>query len=197
METHEYLISTVSRLADVLDRIPAAADHDPTPCTDFDVARLRGHVVGWLSAFTAGFEDPDGRCSDPADTAVDGNAAAHVRKLSGRLEQALPDAAERPLFIGTDAMPGPMALSMILWEYQVHGWDLARATNQDWQPETGGLEESLAFAPSMLTPEFQGEGKTFGPRIDVGTEAPALHRLLGLSGRHPGWPAAAVSGTVG
>jgi hypothetical protein len=31
-------------------------------------------------------------------------------------------------------MPGEMALNMILWEYQIHGWDLARATGQDWRP---------------------------------------------------------------
>ena len=84
-------------------------------------------------------------------------------------------------------MPGEMALSMILWEYQVHGWDLARATGQPWSPPAEAAEESLEFAPGMLTPDYQGDGKAFAPRVPVPASAPALDRLLGLSGRDPGW----------
>ena len=50
-----------------------------------------------------------------------------------------------------------------------------------------GVEESLAFAPGMLTPDYQGEGMSFGPRVEVGPDAPAFDRLLGLSGRDPQW----------
>jgi quinol monooxygenase YgiN len=82
-------------------------------------------------------------------------------------------------------MPGELALGMILWEYQVHGWDLATALDRAWVPDPAGVEASLAFAPMMLTDEYQGEGKTFGPRVPVAADAPALDRLLGLSGRDP------------
>jgi uncharacterized protein (TIGR03086 family) len=82
-----------------------------------------------------------------------------------------------------------MALSMIFWEYQVHGWDLARATDQPWSPPTAAAEESLAFAPGMLTSDYQGDGKAFGPRVRVPAAAAPLDRLLGLSGRDPGWTA--------
>ncbi len=76
---------------------------------------------------------------------------------------------------------------MILWEYQVHGWDLAAATGQPWRPDHACLESSLAFAPAMLTPDFQGEGKSFAPAVAVPADAPPLERLLGLSGRSPSW----------
>jgi hypothetical protein len=39
----------------------------------------------------------------------------------------------------------------------------------------------------MLSDDYQGEGKTFGPRVPVPTDSPALERLLGLSGRDPQW----------
>jgi hypothetical protein len=39
----------------------------------------------------------------------------------------------------------------------------------------------------MLTPDYQGEGKTFGPRVAVPDDASAFDRLLGLSGRDPKW----------
>ena len=86
-------------------------------------------------------------------------------------------------------MPGDMALSMILWEYQVHGWDLARATGQPWSPPAAAAEESLDFAPGMLTTDYQGEGKAFAPPVPVPETAPRLDRLLGLSGRDPAWSA--------
>jgi uncharacterized protein (TIGR03086 family) len=113
---------------------------------------------------------------------------ASIRDSTTRLDDAVRSGAlERPLKLGENAMPGEMALSMILWEYIVHGWDLAVATGQEWTPSTEACEASLQFAPAMLTDDFQGEGKPFGPRVDVADDAPALDRLLGLSGRDPGW----------
>ncbi len=105
-------------------------------------------------------------------------------------------AATRPLRLGDSAMPGDMALSMILWEYQVHGWDLARATGQPWSPPAEAAEESLEFAPGMLTDDYQGEGKAFAPRVRVPATAPPLDRLLGLSGRDPAWPGHPGGGTA-
>ena len=76
---------------------------------------------------------------------------------------------------------------MILWEYQVHGWDLARATGQPWHPPAAAAEQSMRFAPTMLTDDYQGEGKTFAQPVSVPEDAPPLDRLLGLSGRRPDW----------
>jgi hypothetical protein len=39
----------------------------------------------------------------------------------------------------------------------------------------------------MLTADYQGEGKPFAPRVPVADDAPALDRLVALSGRDPGW----------
>ncbi|MHB1594467.1 MAG: hypothetical protein ACYCO9_03625 [Streptosporangiaceae bacterium] len=93
-------------------------------------------MIGWLSTFASGFADPGGQVPlasldgyrAPADA---GAAAAAVRKASVDLVAAVKaGAAYRPLRLGDAAMPGELALGMILWEYQVHGWDLARATGR-------------------------------------------------------------------
>ena len=162
----------------------------PTPCTEHDVGSLRDHVLGWLTTFAAGYADPEGRApvsaAESYETSVD--PAGDVRSAANLLDAAVrAGAADRPLVLGTDGMPGDMALSMILWEYVVHGWDLARATGREWQPSAAASEAALAFAPAMLTPEYQGEGKPFGPRVEVLPTAPPLDRLLGLSGRDPSW----------
>ena len=188
--TADLLSAVLADLAPVMSGITAQQLTNPTPCTELDVAQLRDHIVGWLDTFAAGFADPGGQAPraglDGYQAAAD--PAAQVRAAAATLDEALRGgAAARPLRLGESAMPGEMALSMILWEYQVHGWDLARATGQSWSPPAAAAEESLAFAPNMLTPDYQGEGKAFAPRVPVAADAPALDRLLGLSGRDPGW----------
>ena len=191
-QTSGLLAEVLADLARVVGGLTDAQLHDPTPCTDYDVAQLRDHVLGWLTIFADGFADPGGQAprasldgyQAPADPAAEVSAAA------ARMDQALrAGAASRPLRLGDSAMPGDMALSMILWEYQVHGWDLARATGQPWSPPGAAVAESLSFAPGMLTEGYQGEGKAFAPRVPVAAAAPAFDRLLGLSGRDPAWTA--------
>lgn len=186
-QTHDQLHAVLSDLVELLDQIPAQAGGRPTPCHEYDLATLRQHALGWLTAFTDGWTADDGRCSDPSAVVVDGTGADQARALRDRLEAVLPDAAERPLVIGESEMPGGLALSMVLWEYQVHGWDLARAAGLPWDPDESGVRASLAFAPGMLTPDFQGEGKAFAPRVPVGPEATPLDELVALSGRDPHW----------
>lgn len=188
--TADLLAGVLDELATVVSNIKPEQLHDPTPCTDYDVEQLRDHVVGWLSTFADGFADPNGQA--PRATLDDYRApaepATEIRAAAERLDRALrAGAAERPLRLGEAAMPGELALGMILWEYQVHGWDLARATGQPWAPAAAASLESLAFAPGMLTPDYQGEGKAFGEPVPVAPDAPPLDRLLGLSGRDPGW----------
>jgi uncharacterized protein (TIGR03086 family) len=195
--TRANLATVLDDLATVVGAIAPARSHAPTPCADFDVAQLRDHVLGWLTTFAAGFADADGHAPNsditgfhaPADPA---EAATDVRAAAEHLDRALRDgAAQRPLWLGEASMPGELALGLILWEYQVHGWDLAAATGQRWAPPAAAAEESLAFAPGMLSEDYQGEGKPFGPRVAVAEDAPTMDRLLGLSGRDPGWRPAA------
>jgi uncharacterized protein (TIGR03086 family) len=186
------LIDVLADLASVVGGITPGQLHDPTPCTDYDVEQLRDHVTGWLATFADGFADAGGQAPRAS---LDGYAApavpaAQVRAAAGTLAEALhAGAADRPLKLGDSAMPGELALGMILWEYQVHGWDLACATGQHWSPPTTAAEESLVFAPGMLTDDYQGDGKPFGKPVSVAGTAPPLDRLLGLSGRDPGWSA--------
>ena len=191
-QTTDLLAAVLTDLETVVGGIRPEQLHDPTPCTEYDVDQLREHVLGWLTTFASGFADPGGQA--PQDSLggyqVPADPAAEVQAAAGTLTGALrAGAAGRPLRLGSSAMPGEMALGMILWEYQVHGWDLARATGQPWSPPAAAAEESLGFAPGMLTEDYQGDGKAFARRVSVPASAPPLDRLLGLSGRDPGWTA--------
>ena len=189
--TGQLLHRVLDDLAGVIEKIDGLDEtqlHGPTPCTDYDVAALRNHVLSWVTSFAAGVADPDGRTPDAGAYELSADPAGEVRRAAARFDAGIAaGAAERPLRIGENAMPGEMALGMILWEYQVHGWDLARATGQPWAPPEAAVEQSLEFAPGMLTPDYQGAGTAFADRVPVPDDAPALDRLLGLSGRDPRW----------
>lgn len=185
------LEQVLADLADVIGEIRDEQLADATPCTEFDVAQLRHHVVGWLTTFTKGYADPEGRTDAGIDEyKVSDDPAAEVRSAAKSLGQSLrAGAAERLLYLGDSGMPGDMALDLILWEYLMHGWDLATATGRPWAPPVAAVQASLGFAPGMLTDDYQGEGKPFGPRVAVSADAAPLDQLLGLSGRDPGWTA--------
>jgi uncharacterized protein (TIGR03086 family) len=197
-ETTDLLRDVLAELAPVVGGIRPDQLHDPTPCPDWDVEQLRNHTVGWLTVFAAGFVDPNGQAprADIEGYTVSDDPAAELRVAADTLDRALrAGAAARPLRLGDNAMPGELALGMVLWEYQMHGWDLARATRQRWSPPRAAAVASLEFAPTMLTEDYQGEGKAFGKRVDVPVEAAPLDRLLGLSGRDPRWQPAPSVGT--
>jgi uncharacterized protein (TIGR03086 family) len=188
--TTDLLDAVLADLAQVVGAVTGAQLHDPTPCSKYDVEQLTDHMVGWLTTFADGFADPGGQAPRAS---IDGyrapaDAAAEVRSAAGRLAQALRQgAATRPLRLGGSAMPGELALGMILLEYQIHGWDLARATGQPWSPPDAAVQASLAFAPSMLNDDYQGEGKSFAEPVAVADMAAPFDRLLGLTGRDPAW----------
>ena len=190
LQTADLLHPVLLDLATVVDAITPAELDAPTPCTEFDVRTLRNHVVAWVMTFADGYSDPDGQAPVERTRNYEATDAAgdDVRDAADRLDSAIrAGAADRPFKIGESGMPGDMALSMVLWEYLVHGSDLAQATGQPWRPADAAADAALAFAPSMLTPEYQGEGKTFGPAIDVPADSSPMDRLLGMSGRDPSW----------
>ncbi len=188
--TLQQTLTVLGALAALADQVDEQAAGSPTPCSDFDVAALTGHVVGWLEAFAAGYASPDGQCPPlPTATVPVAEAGPRVRAAAQRLGDAVrAGAAERPLRVGDDAMPGDLALSMILAEYLVHGWDLAVATGQSWQPDPDTCQTSRDFLTGMVTPESRGSG-WFGPEVPVPADASPLHRLLGFCGRDPHWVA--------
>jgi uncharacterized protein (TIGR03086 family) len=182
------------QLAAVLDDLDAVMSRvgddqlaGPTPCSEFSVRDLEEHILRWLTSFGRGLADAEGQAPDPdglkiAVPDLDGYRTAAAMVVDGFRKGP----AERPLQMGT-SMPRPMACALILWEYQVHGWDLARASGQSWNPDDAGLQHSLEFSAGMLAPEYRGAGKSFGDQIPVPDDAPPLDRLLGFSGRDPAW----------
>jgi uncharacterized protein (TIGR03086 family) len=182
------------QLAALVRAVPDAALGRPTPCPDYSVGDLIDHVNGLSLAFTAaavkdiemsGTEGPsadaaqlgrDWRTRIPAQLACLADAWRDPAAWTGMTQAG-----------GVD-LPGGVAGLVALDELVVHGWDLARATGQPYACDEASLDAVHAFVAQFSEPgqEAARQG-LFGPVVDVPDDAPHLDRVIGLTGRDPGW----------
>lgn len=184
MNEIELLTGVLDKTGDVVAGVQADQLALPTPCTEFDVAALRNHIVGWIQVFEAGCHDRtfDGdagayECGD--DPAADFRAAADSL-VAGWDEFGL----DRDVLISSgSAMPGTMVFNMTVMEYLTHGWDLAIATGQPVPYSDDEATEVLQRARVTLPAEYQGEGMAFGAIIPTPDDAAPIDQLMGFMGR--------------
>jgi uncharacterized protein (TIGR03086 family) len=79
-------------------------------------------------------------------------------------------------------VPGTVALHLRLREILLHGWDLARATDQPARFDDALIEQELQFSLTALT-RMPPDRTPFAPSFDVPADAPALDRPAALPGR--------------
>ncbi|MGW3013349.1 TIGR03086 family metal-binding protein [Streptomyces sp. NPDC001219] len=163
---------------------------DPTPCEAYAVRHLLGHLVG----LSAAFQEAARKNLGPMTSVNPGAEVPDVapgwreeldRNLRGMAEAwHAPEAWEGETQAGGVTLPAAVAGRFALNELVLHGWDLARATGQEYAPDTAGLGVSYALlAPLAESPE-RGP---FGRPVAVAADAPLLDQVVALSGRRPGW----------
>jgi uncharacterized protein (TIGR03086 family) len=192
METLDFA-PAVRAVTDVVTGIRDDQLGNPTPCPGLTVADLLHHLDGLALAFTwaATKDAPEGG----SEAAFDGSrlSAAWREEIPAALDRlaaawADPAAYAGLTMAGPVEMPGEIAALVGLDEVVVHGWDLARATGQPYDPDEAAVLTCLAFASSFDVPPDAGAGP-FGPPVAVPDSAPALDRLVGATGRDPAWTA--------
>ncbi|MEE6257941.1 TIGR03086 family metal-binding protein [Plantactinospora sonchi] len=180
-----------SALTGIVDEIKPDQLDNPTPCGEYDVRKLVNHLLFWGPSLEGAARKETVPPPADAESELDltgGDWSAALRALV----EAVATAWARPeAWQGGTHMGGPTELpaslvgGMVIGELVVHGWDLARATGQDrsWDDELlGYLHEEVG--------RFAEQGRAmgvFGPEVPVPDSAPMLDRVLGLTGRDPGW----------
>lgn len=163
---------------------------DPTPCPAYTVGDLLDHLHGLCLAFTSAARK-DAVAGEPS---ADGSRlpADWRDSISARLATLAaawtdPAAYSGLTMAGPIEMPGDIAALVALDEVVVHGWDLARATGQPYDPDEAAVLACLGFAEGFEVPEGASDDGPFGPPVAVSPTAPALDRLAGATGRDPAW----------
>ena len=184
------LTPACKRTADVLMNVTDEQLSSLTPCQKLSLRDLVSHVGGLALAFTAAARKEFGELTDtppvegvPLDD--DWRTAYPARLAEMAAAWREPTAWEGMSRTGGVDFPGEVAGIVALTEVVIHGWDVAAATGQEYEIDPGTLDGVLPHVTAIAA-EGPVEG-LFGPAVAVADEAPALDRVIAMSGRDPGW----------
>ncbi|TDQ00805.1 TIGR03086 family metal-binding protein [Labedaea rhizosphaerae] len=172
-------------MTELLDRIARDQWDAPTPCTEWTVRDVVGHLVGANLGFVAMIEgdpppdrDADHLGDDPAEAWR--RAAAALQEVVTR-PGTLDKTQESPLGVTT-------ARERMRWriaDLLTHAWDLGQATGIAPNLPDELVEQALEFARQQLP--NQSRGGRFGRPQPIDDDAPALDRLAAFTGRRVPW----------
>ena len=156
----------------------------PTPCAEWSLAGLLAHVHQFATVFTANAR------KQPA-APVDGLPADWRSDLPLRLDELArawrdPAAWQGRVSAGGVEMTGEENAVVAIEELVVHGWDVARASGQDFDPAAGSLDHVERFLDVFAEPLASGKGP-YGPPVTAAADACRVQRYLAAAGRDPAW----------
>jgi uncharacterized protein (TIGR03086 family) len=184
------LTPACKRTADVLMNVTDEQLDGPTVCKKMSLRDLVAHVGGLAPAFTAAARKEFGELTDtpPVEgVALDEDWRTAYPARLAELARAWgePSAWDGMTRAGGVDFPGEVGGIIALTEVVIHGWDVAAATGQDYAVEKATLDAVLPHVTAIAA-EGPVEG-LFGPAVAVADDAPALDRIIALSGRDPAW----------
>jgi len=176
--------AAVADQLDAVGRLDPGLWAAPTPCTEWTVRDLAGHLVGIDLRLLAMFEEgpPPER---GVDRLGDDPAGAYRRSAAALRAAAVPGALERSGTTPIGVATGAERLQWRVADLLVHSWDLAQATGVRADLPDGLVEPALAFVGSGLA-EQDRTGR-FGEPQPIGDGAPVLDRLAAFTGRPVPW----------
>ena len=166
-----------------------AALDGATPCADWDLRTLLNHTILW-TAYSAERRAHGESVAEELmtkDFTADPGFAQEYKVQIGKAVQAWSDpeawAGDRSVMGGST--PAADIAAMLIMEMVLHGWDIARATGQDYVCDDMLAEAVLETvrAQAEMFRQYQG----FAAIVPVPAGATASDRALGLSGRDPQW----------
>jgi uncharacterized protein (TIGR03086 family) len=190
MELFAAFERAVVSTAEIVKATPNDKLDAPTPCSEWDVRALLNHVIGtlWLAEGLLADQAPRFPMAPgelpSADLAGDDPTATYAEASTAALAAAgAGDALTRTHVTPLGEMPGPALAGFTTLDILVHGWDLARATNQPSDLDGRLAAHVLGFAEQAITPETRAP--RIGSALPIADDAPVTHRLVAFLGRRP------------
>jgi len=181
------------RLAHLVEGIDESQLDGPTPCPDFRLRDLIGHVAGFAMAFRAAATKDFGAAASGRPPVASADLTAGWRpQLSNDLASMAeawtsPDAWQGMTRAGGIDLPAPVAGRVALDELVVHGWDVARSSGQTFDCDEQSLRELEATVNEFRQGNEGAIPGIWGPVVPVAGNSPLLDKVVGLTGRDPGW----------
>ncbi len=185
------LTQACNRTSEVLAKVSDEQLELRTPCEKMRVDELVAHIGGLALAFTAAAGKDFGPLTDtpPTDSAaIDADWRTSYPQRLSALAAAWqnPDAWQGMTRAGGVELPAEVMGSVALAEVVIHGWDVARSIGQPYDGDPPTVQACLAHLAQF---DAAGTEGMFGPAVTIADDAPALDRVIALSGRDPAWRA--------
>jgi uncharacterized protein (TIGR03086 family) len=193
MNLHAEMESAAAEAARVVNGVRADQLSGATPCTEWDLRTLLNHTILWTaySAERRARDEPLPEEMMSMDfVAEPGYAAAYAAQLDKALAAwSDPKAWERDLNVMGTPTPAADVAAMLLAELVLHGWDVAKASGQEYSCDEKVATAVLAAveANAELFRKYQG----FADAVPIREPTPVFDRALATSGRDPAWTPAA------
>ncbi|MFJ9605413.1 TIGR03086 family metal-binding protein [Kitasatospora sp. NPDC101176] len=181
----QYLLA-LGQLEKLFAEITPDALDRPTPCTDFTLRQLLGHVVGGVHRFA--YMGEGGRAEDvvaaTGDLPDDAWPAALERARDRAVAAWADDAKlDRPTHAPWGVVPGAIAVGGYLMEAVGHTWDIARALGSAQPLDDALSHAALAVAGAVLPAGHRGGAVPFDEVRPVAEDADVHTRLAAWLGR--------------
>jgi len=191
------LRDTLDQTRAILTEIEDAQLHLPTPCGDFDVAKVISHMIGGIDFIAAAAASATSGGAAGGGDAGSVKAAPDAASTAEELLAAYDAACETAIYEWEDdpllheqltlpwaKMSGAQFLELYTVEVMVHAWDVAVSVGQEGKLDDEIAEALLPVAHQMIPAEGRGgDGAPFAPVVEVPGTARAADRLAAYTGR--------------
>lgn len=188
-DLYDLLQRSMAHAATFIVGVEPAQITDPTPCDQFDVRDLVGHIVfAGRRIGQAGRRDAIAGDERPVVELADAEWVPVFGQLSQEALTAwsAPGAKDGQVALPFGTFPAPAVLSMYAMEFTTHAWDLAVSTGQAAQLDQALATAVLPLARQVLPPEVRGgDGAAFGPEVAAPAGAGVYDQLAAFMGRNP------------
>lgn len=150
-----------------------------TPCTEFTVRGVLEHMINGATVFAAAYRDETPTEPDVSDVLAGFGPA--LQNLGGAV--CAPGALDRTIAAPFGDVDGDFFARFIVLDGLVHGWDLATATGQSYEPPDELVAAVDAFARQAIEP--LRDGQTFAEAVEASPDASPIERLAAYTGRRP------------
>jgi uncharacterized protein (TIGR03086 family) len=183
------MAAAAAEAAKVVNGVPEGTLDAPTPCNDWDLRTLLNHTILWTSYSAERRAHGESVSEDLMTkdfTAEPGFRDDYARQIGEAVKAwADPKAWEGELGVMGDATPAADVGAMLIMEMVLHGWDVAKATGQEYNADDAVAQALLGVveAQAELFRKYQG----FADVVPVPDDATTFDRALSLAGRDPQW----------
>jgi uncharacterized protein (TIGR03086 family) len=178
------------------DRVHAVREDQwsaPTPCRDWTVADLVGHLAEenrWAAPLLHGLDlESAGKVVEgsrklPVHGGVGANLAEEWDEAAVESADAFASdgALDRSVNLSRGPTPARQYAAEMIFDLVVHGWDLGRAIGYS-EPLPADVVEDVY----QLAQEFGdlSDSEAFDKPVDMPDDAPTIDKLIALTGRDP------------